>query len=228
MSKDNLKLWGSVEKTDPLMTTKVKQRGGFTAIDPMYQAHRATDVFGCYGKGWGLSESNIDFSQVELTRLAIHKAKFFYVLDGEKSEFVIHNAIEIISAKGYTDVDFAKKLETNTISKALSKLGFSADVFLGKFDDGSYVDFRNFEESINKAENRTLEINKKTEEFNQWCRDEIKAYPSLNNISTLTLVYAGHVEKLTGRCKLLGLDLTKYKKQFIEACDVQKTKIEGK
>lgn len=210
------------------MTKHVKARGGFTSIDPMYQAQKATEKFGSYGKGWGLAKSELDFSQIALTRLAIHKAVFFYVLDGERSEFVIHNAIEVISSKGYTDVDFAKKLETNTISKALSKLGFSADVFLGKFDDGSYVDLRNYEESIEKAENRNDEITKKTEELNQWCRNEITTYKSLNNISTLTLVYAGHVEKLTGRCNLLGLNLAAYKKQFVAAFDAQKNIIEGK
>ena len=36
--------------------------------------------------------------------------------------------------------DFAKKVETDTLTKALSKLGFNADIFLGKFDDTKYVE----------------------------------------------------------------------------------------
>ena len=43
------------------------------------------------------------------------------------------------------DDNFAKKLETDTLTKALSKLGFNADIFLGKFDDIRYVEDLNKE-----------------------------------------------------------------------------------
>ena len=37
------------------------------------------------------------------------------------------------------DDNFAKKIETDTLTKAISKLGFNADIFLGKFDDVRYL-----------------------------------------------------------------------------------------
>jgi disulfide oxidoreductase YuzD len=45
--------------------------------------------------------------------------------------------------KAKLDTDFAKKVETDTLTKALSKLGFSADVFLSKFEDITEVKIEN-------------------------------------------------------------------------------------
>lgn len=47
---------------------------------------------------------------------------------------------------GYLKVDDEayKKIETNTVSKALAKLGFNADVFMGKFEDNNYVQELNY------------------------------------------------------------------------------------
>lgn len=43
--------------------------------------------------------------------------------------------------KGYLkiDDDFMKKAETDLVTKALSKLGFNSDVFMGLYDDNRYV-----------------------------------------------------------------------------------------
>ena len=38
------------------------------------------------------------------------------------------------------DDNFAKKIETDALTKAISKLGFNADIFMGKFDDVRYVE----------------------------------------------------------------------------------------
>jgi hypothetical protein len=43
------------------------------------------------------------------------------------------------NAKTKIDDNFAKKLETDTLTKAISKLGFNADIFMGKFDDTRYL-----------------------------------------------------------------------------------------
>ena len=43
------------------------------------------------------------------------------------------------NAKLKIDDNFAKKLETDTLTKAISKLGFNADIFMGKFDDTKYL-----------------------------------------------------------------------------------------
>ena len=53
MPDKNMELWNKVCRTDPEHTKHVNQRGGFTAIDAMYQIQEATKVFGPVGKGWG-------------------------------------------------------------------------------------------------------------------------------------------------------------------------------
>lgn len=237
MTKSNLTLWDSVSKTDPLYTKKAKKGAyHFTSIAPVYQFKMATEAFGVQGIGWGVVPGTESFIEKEYgtTVILSYDAVMFFKVDGERGEIPIHASEKICyqtqGTNGYMKIDdeARKKVVTNAKTKGLSELGFNADVFMGLFDDPNYVDYRNYEETIEKSENRTKEITEKTEEFNQWCRNEITVYPSLKNISTLSLVYAGHVEKLTGRCKLLGLDLTKYKKQFIEAFDKQKQLIESK
>jgi len=62
-------------------------------------------------------------------------------------EFEIKNSINLYidNAKTKVDSDFAKKIETDTLTKAISKLGFNADIFMGKFDDLRYVEEMNEE-----------------------------------------------------------------------------------
>lgn len=77
------------------------------------------------------------------------RAEFFYPIDDQEVSFPIINDDRFKPG----DETF-KKLLTNTRSKALSWLGFSADVFLGKFDDTNYV--RGLTERIGK-ENKLVE-----------------------------------------------------------------------
>ena len=58
MSKKNLAMWSRVEKTNPKYT-KPARLGGMTitSINATYQIKQATEQFGCYGRGFGLSLS---------------------------------------------------------------------------------------------------------------------------------------------------------------------------
>ena len=133
---DNMKIWNAVEVTNPAFTTSVNQRGGFTAIDAYYQIRQATELWGTYGGTWGLRHLKRELHpEMEMATL---DAEFYY----PGGSFEIGNSIELkISTKNGMkwDDEFVKKLETNTLSKALSKLGFGADVFMGKFDDMRYI-----------------------------------------------------------------------------------------
>ena len=134
----NLELWDSVEKTDPTFTKAANVKGNkITAICPQYQLKKATERFGSYGTAWGFKEIEINFSLVSVNGLALFKALFYY----PGGEFPIYNSISIWRDGQCTKPDdqFAKKAETDMLTKALSKLGFNADVFLGKFDDVRYV-----------------------------------------------------------------------------------------
>ena len=140
--QENLRLWKSVEKTPPDMTKHVKARGGYTTVDAQWQLRVATALWGPYGDRWGMR--NLDYRFIDIhdrdekrtfmTSSVVLKAEFFYPSNGKEVSFEILN-----DDKWTSGDDTLKKLITNTRSKALSMLGFSADVFLGKFDDANYV-----------------------------------------------------------------------------------------
>jgi hypothetical protein len=141
--KENLKLWKSVEKTPPDMTKLVSfGKRKYTTIDPQWQLRVATALWGPYGHRWGLRSLDYKIVDIHATDAQGHylesavflNAEFFYPLDGREVSFEILNDDKFKSGD-----DTLKKLITNTRSKALSWLGFSADVFLGKFDDVKYV-----------------------------------------------------------------------------------------
>lgn len=195
----NLKLWQAVEKTDLQFTKIVNQRGGYTAISPQYQLKCATEQFGSYGHGFGLCQSDFDMSIFEATGIVIHKAVFFYLLDGNRCEFPLSNAIEAArtgkDGRRFVDIDFAKKVETNTVSKALSKLGFNADVFMGMMEDQSYLAELQNDLALQKADDKDAEIVQQRLEYDAWRQAELATYSALKTMNALNTVYTGHVRK---------------------------------
>jgi len=148
---NNLELWDKVGTTDPKMTKEVKFGRKFTAIDPIYQIRKATEQFGSYGKGFGLREivhNFTDFVDERGNSVLITSAIFFY----PGGEFPLTTSSKMFTGKEPKyDEDVFKKIETDLTTKALSKLGFNADVFLGKFDDNKYVADRFQEEAIKES-----------------------------------------------------------------------------
>lgn len=141
MKKENLDLWNKVEKTNPKYTKNANVKGNkITSIAPQFQVMNATEQFGSYGSTWGFKNMNIDYTLMD-KGLVTFNALFYY----PNGEFETINSIHLYRDNAMTKIDdsFAKKLETDTLTKALSKLGFNADVFLGKFDDIRYVEEMN-------------------------------------------------------------------------------------
>lgn len=131
---DNLSIWSAVSKTDPSHTKKVNQRGGFTAISAHYQVMRATEQFGPVGIGWGYENGEPIFhdSLVFVPVTVWHGTR-------DNKFGPLYGGAEWKSPKGFVDSDAPKKAATDGLTKALSHLGFNADVFLGMFDDNKYV-----------------------------------------------------------------------------------------
>jgi len=135
---NNLKLWELVEKTNPAHTKQANVRGNrITAIAPQQQIKSATEQFGVYGQGWGFKSIEFDYCLVELTGIVVFNGIFYF----NGGEFPIASSISAYKdgARTKPDADFAKKVETDALTKALSKLGFNADVFMGMYDDHKYV-----------------------------------------------------------------------------------------
>ena len=145
-------LWDSVCVTDPNHTRQVKKgRRSFTAIDAQYQILNATKQFGPYGTAWGLKNITLDYSLADRFNIVVLQGSFIY----PGGIFSVINSMKLFinNENTWLDDEFAKKLETDTITKALSRLGFNADVFLGKFNDARYVD----EEKRKQQENKERE-----------------------------------------------------------------------
>ena len=136
----NLFLWEQVENTDPELTTKVNQRGGFTAIGAQYQIKNATEVFGPFGHGFGVKDER--YTPILNDTLIVYTATFYYKYQDEagdvEGEFPISSSIRVMMGNKLDD-DCVKKVQTDAITKGLSRLGFNADVFMGRFDDNKYV-----------------------------------------------------------------------------------------
>jgi hypothetical protein len=133
MSPNNMEIWEQVCLTNPDHTRHVGQRGGFTAIDAMYQVETATRIFGPAGKGWGWNYELI-FPPNETV---IANVTLWY---GKKEQYVCQAGQKRLNSGKGADEDAVKKAVTDGLTKCLSYLGFNADVFLGKFDDNKYVE----------------------------------------------------------------------------------------
>lgn len=134
--RDPLYLWSQVCETDEEMCRRVEFGArSFTAIDQTYQRYRATQLWGPYGLRWGLRKlkwSYVGPPDGNPAELCL-EAEFFYPTPAGFASFEL--ASDIAWKRGD---DCRKKLWTDVIKKALATLGFSADVYQGRFDDEKY------------------------------------------------------------------------------------------
>ena len=136
---NNLEFWSKVCKTPINKTKNVKQGGmSYTTINAQYQLKQATDQFGVYGVIWGLYDLEHELINIDDEILLVLSATF----RAKASSFPITNSIYLrrkTKSGLRIDTDAYKKLETDTLTKALSKLGFNADIFEGLYDDPNYL-----------------------------------------------------------------------------------------
>lgn len=192
---DNLLLWNRVEKTNPAHTKDAKiGQLSIKAINAQSQIKEATKQFGTYGNTWGLKNLKYSFMDIGTTKMAMLGAEFYY----PNGEFEIHTTLKIAymtqGVNGYLkiDDDFMKKMETDVTTKALSKLGFNADVFMGLYDDNRYVNQmkEEFKQEEQKPQPRPIvRINQK----------QIKELESL-------LTSDEHKAHFLGMCKIAKLE----------------------
>jgi hypothetical protein len=148
MSK-NMELWNKVCKTDPNFTKKVANGAyKFTAADAQYQIRSFTKEFGVFGIDWGIRNENFRVENIGDEVLIIYQASLFLPggetsihssINAQKNKKIYENGKHVRTDK-ILDDDCIKKVATDALTKAFSKLGFNADIFLGMFDDNKYVD----------------------------------------------------------------------------------------
>jgi hypothetical protein len=155
--KQNMSIWNSVNRTDPAHTKAVGFGRGFTAIDAHYQIMRATETFGAVGTGWGYEVVYHIQDKMLLAEVSIWH--------GNRSNTFgpICSIAPLYNKKDQLDDDAGKKAMTDALTKGLSHLGFSADVFLGKFDDNKYV--QAVTSQIQQEEIKSIELPKNVKDF---------------------------------------------------------------
>lgn len=145
MDAPNMEIWKANQTTDPAAVKAItgRQYQG-TSPSPQYLLAKATAQFGPVGLGFGwrvLAEHWRSYGDTTLHTCRIE----FWWRDGEGAanrwEEYGETKIAYVAASGkqMVDDDGPKKSLTDAIVKALSRLGFSADIFLGRWDDAKYV-----------------------------------------------------------------------------------------
>jgi hypothetical protein len=137
INNENLSIWNTFYMTDAQFARQAdKGSYKFTTVDATYQKWRGTALWGPYGQRWGLRDMKVEYIKEPDGRIseAILHATFYYPgQDGQEASFEIINDWPWRRA-----AETLKKLHTNTLIKALHYLGFSADVWFGRFEDDPY------------------------------------------------------------------------------------------
>ena len=169
-------------------------------------------MWGPYGETWGLIDLDYNFDLVESLGIVHLKANFFYPNEnGEKVIFPITNAHKLWymtnGNNGYKkiDEDFAKKLETNTVTKSLAKLGFSADIFMGKFEDQDYINEQKIIHDLEVVKMSDDKLAEEKQKFFEWAETQIKAYALIPNAAGVKAAYTQHMKKVRSSCVLLKI-----------------------
>lgn len=155
----NMEIWDSLCVTDPKMTKEVKYGGRkFHSIDSHWQIEKMTRLFGPCGKGWGYSAKYGTITIACGTMVTAEISIWYLMDDGSKNTYgPVASSCELElprmdrdkkpiydDAGNITyrvDTDAHKKAMTDALTKSLSHIGMSADVFRGKHDNSKYVDY---------------------------------------------------------------------------------------
>lgn len=136
---DTMKLWDSVSKSDPRYLRRVSIGArSFTSIDPQYQVMSATKAFGPVGDGWGWNAETKFINLSNGDTAVVSEVRVWHGTQGNSFGPFPGCRKFFDAAKGRMNEDAPKMSVTDGLTKALSHLGFNADVFLGEHDGDKY------------------------------------------------------------------------------------------
>jgi hypothetical protein len=142
----NTELWNAVCVTDPAAVKPItgKPYKG-NSPKPYWLIWRATEVFGPCGQGWGVEVKSESFHRMTETDV-MHSAVVvvWYMRDGKRCQVEQMGQTKACyqSKNGMVvDEDAGKKSVTDGMVKCLSMIGFAGDIFSGRWDDSSYVEW---------------------------------------------------------------------------------------
>jgi hypothetical protein len=243
MSDNNLSIWEKVEETSLKATKTVALEGRtVTSLNGTAMFKEATKLWGPVGIGWGYEILEevfqhggpiVDDDKQKIADNMIHtiKLELWYKQGNEIGKVVHFGHTPFIYKTKWgpkTDFEAPKKSLTDAIKKCLSMLGFSADVYMGMFDDQEYVDSIAIKEKIQDAEDSSSETLTQRDEFRTWMEKELGAYPLIPNKASLKLVCQGHLNSAKLKCQAVEIPFEAVEKSFISARDKQAAVIDKK
>ncbi|KJH75322.1 hypothetical protein [Pseudomonas sp. ES3-33] len=212
-----MRIWDQVDKTDTRYTKDAKVGGQqITSLNGTAMIMKATEVFGPagFGFGWTVIEERFDKGaemfvgegdkRASLGFELNHTVKilFWAKVDGERGQFEQYGCTPYLYKSKYgttTDGEAPKKSLTDAIKKSLSMLGFSADVFLGMFDDRDYVQQRQEEQAIEQAVDKDAEIAKQQQDRLDYIKSVIDNMQGAQTPHELKKIHDVAVRQLTLR-----------------------------
>lgn len=236
MTQQNMRLWDRVYKTDPSATKQATVSGQrITSISGQHMILKATETFGPVGIGWGWDVVEERYDQGGAVKdgegnIIGHETghtiriKLWYELDGKRGEVEQFGCTPFAYRSKYgitTDTEAPKKSLTDAIKKALAMLGFSADIFLGLFDDLDYVNERVAEANLEKAEDKEAEIERQREERREWARAGVKLMEGAQSLYELKKLHATYVRSAQRRNE------EAYVARFARAYEERKAQLES-
>lgn len=213
---DNLKIWKQVETTDTRYTKAAKVGGqNITSLNGTAMIMKATELFGPVGIGFGWSVLEERFDQgpaiyggeggaVLLAHELNHtvKIQFWFKQDDQRGEFEQYGCTPYLYKSKYgttTDGEAPKKSLTDAIKKSLSMLGFSADVFLGYFEDQEYVEQIKDEQRIAEAEDKVAEEERQKQERLDLLKSTIDTMAGAQSARELKKIHDAAVRRWAAR-----------------------------
>ncbi|WP_439895277.1 hypothetical protein ACTACV_10200 [Pseudomonas syringae] len=217
MSEKNLAIWSQVDKTDTRYTKAAKVGGQqITSLSGTAMIMKATEIFGPagIGFGWKVLEERFDpgievFSgegdkRISLGFTSNHTVRiaFWFMLDGQRGEIESYGCTNYVYKASYgmlSDGEAPKKSLTDAIKKALSALGFSADVFLGLHDDANYLEQLNDELAMERAEDKVEEEARQKQERLDYIKSVVDTMGGAKSAGELKKIHDVAVRKLAAR-----------------------------
>ena len=198
-------IWDQVKTTDKDFTKTDDFDGRtVTSINGLYMVRRATELFGPIGKGWGYEVLIDRFDQgapilgkdgsvIDHEKMHTMQIKFWYVHGGKRNTLTHFGHTPYVrkcSWGAYTDFDAPKKSLTDAIKKCLSMLGFCADVYLGMFEDETYLQGLELKKRLDEAGETGADavMTQAKGEFADWLRSQISALEACPNERALELM----------------------------------------
>lgn len=174
-NKEKMKVWNHASKTD-LSAAKEDTNGGYksTSINGYWMFEKATEIWGPIGTGWGyhiVSEDYIDGppmndiksgSLVCMSKNCILKIKLWYDSNPEMQGVHATGNCKYMymtaGGKVITDLEASKKAATDAMKKALSFLGFSADIYKGMHENREYVEEQKIVQGVEKSSDKDAQM----------------------------------------------------------------------